>query len=120
MAHPVSRSVFMGTTLLPRRRTARICAASHFRTSLKDPRTRPVWIGKADFLPPTPSMFAKINALLVLLFGDLSWAPPPWLLRIDRAASGWMHAHRRATLGSGFSAVAFILGLSGVWQWYEQ
>jgi uncharacterized repeat protein (TIGR01451 family) len=64
-------------------------------------------------------MFAKINALLVRLFGDFTWAPPPWLLRFDHSATGWMQTHRRTTLGVGLGAVAAFLGALVAWEWYE-
>ncbi|HEV7404870.1 MAG TPA: MG2 domain-containing protein, partial [Chthoniobacteraceae bacterium] len=60
-------------------------------------------------------MFAKLHALLLSLFGDLSWAPPPWLVRLDRSATGWMHAHRRTTLGAALVALVAMLG--GIWEW---
>ncbi len=60
-------------------------------------------------------MFAKINALLVLLFGDLSWAPPPWLTRLARSANAWTNAHRRTTLGLGFGVAVAVLGAA----WYR-
>lgn len=65
-------------------------------------------------------MLEKLNALLVLLFGDLTWAPPPWLVRLDRAATGWLHAHRRATLGVALVALAVIFGIGWRCDWQQR
>src|SRR3954462_3820767 len=64
-------------------------------------------------------MLAKINALLVRLFGDFTWAPPRWLVRCDHSATAWMHAHRRATFGVCLAVLVAVVGGGFAWEWYE-